>query len=66
MVFWAMRGSNPRQPGCKPGALPAELIARNADYYTDFRKKCQAFSNSFIYDGSLIGEILFAIVQSTT
>ena len=44
MVFWAMRGSNPRHSGCKPDALPAELIALNADYYTDFRKKCQVFS----------------------
>jgi hypothetical protein len=24
---WAVRGSNPRPPGCKPGALPAELTA---------------------------------------
>ena len=30
-VLWAMRGSNPRQPGCKPGALPAELIARESE-----------------------------------
>jgi hypothetical protein len=25
--WWAMRGSNPRPPRCKRGALPAELIA---------------------------------------
>lgn len=27
---WAMTGSNRRPPECKPGALPAELIALNA------------------------------------
>lgn len=27
-VEWALRGSNPRHPGCKPGALTAELSAR--------------------------------------
>ena len=25
---WALRDSNSRQPGCKPGALPTELNAR--------------------------------------
>ena len=24
-VWWSVRGSNPRPPGCDPGALPAEL-----------------------------------------
>ena len=27
--LWAVRDSNSRQPGCKPGALPTELTARN-------------------------------------
>ena len=27
---WALRGSNPRPPACKAGALPAELSARNS------------------------------------
>lgn len=26
--WWAVRGSNPRQPACKAGALPTELTAR--------------------------------------
>ena len=26
--LWAVRDSNSRQPGCKPGALPTELTAR--------------------------------------
>src|SRR5690349_17480932 len=26
--YWALRVSNPRPPGCKPGALAAELSAR--------------------------------------
>lgn len=24
-IKWSVRGSNPRHPGCDPGALPAEL-----------------------------------------
>ena len=28
--WWAVTGSNCRPPGCKPGALPAELTARFA------------------------------------
>lgn len=28
--WWAMAGSNHRPPACKAGALPAELIAREA------------------------------------
>jgi hypothetical protein len=27
-TWWAKRGSNPRQPPCKGGALPTELFAR--------------------------------------
>ena len=27
-AWWAVTGSNCRPPGCKPGALPAELTAR--------------------------------------
>src|SRR5579862_1954855 len=27
-LAWAVTGSNRRPPGCKPGALPAELTAR--------------------------------------
>ena len=30
MSKWRIWGSNPRPPGCKPGALPAELIPRAA------------------------------------
>ena len=26
-IWWAKRGSNPRHPACKAGALPAELFA---------------------------------------
>src|SRR5579884_24986 len=27
--WWSVRGSNPRPPACKAGALPAELTPRN-------------------------------------
>ena len=30
-IWWAVRGSNPRHPRCKHGALPAELTALNAN-----------------------------------
>lgn len=36
---WAMRGLNPRHPGCKPGALPAELIARDVVIIAGRKKK---------------------------
>ena len=31
LPWWAMTDSNRRQPRCKRGALPAELIARGAE-----------------------------------
>jgi hypothetical protein len=33
---WALRGSNPRPPACKAGALPAELNARGPDRVGQF------------------------------
>ena len=30
-IWWAVTGSNCRPPGCKPGALPAELTARRQE-----------------------------------
>ena len=37
---WAVTGSNRRPPGCKPGALPAELTApANVDRELDYRSR---------------------------
>ena len=37
---WAVTGSNRRPPGCKPGALPAELTAHaNVDREHDYRRR---------------------------
>ncbi len=33
--WWAKRGSNPRHPACKAGALPAELFALEIDLNTE-------------------------------
>ena len=31
-IWWAKRGSNPRHPACKAGALPAELFALGINF----------------------------------
>ena len=38
---WAVRDSNSRQPGCKPGALPTELtaLALNAPIIYQIQKR---------------------------
>ncbi len=45
-LWWAMTGSNCRPPGCKPDALPTELIALISDnefiilyYFTNYKRK---------------------------
>ena len=46
LVKWAMTGSNRRPPGCKPGALPTELIALVRENKNDFIMStimCQQF-----------------------
>jgi|GEM_PF-1109434 hypothetical protein len=45
--WWAVRGSNPRPPRCKRGALPTELTARCA------RTPCEALDVMWCPDRDL-------------
>ena len=47
-IYWAVRDSNSRQPGCKPGALPTELTVRNVRVsYQKLRMKVNCGARSF-------------------
>lgn len=43
---WSVRGSNPRHPGCDPGALPAELTDLFS-YCNTIGKKCKGKPPSY-------------------